>query len=532
MTTSDERGSGTLGRSSGVRSPKGSMAKRRRGSRAADDSVTAPHGRSSSKGRGRSKKSLADDRRGAIMVVAVFMSAFLVGGLWYIIGIGDTILYRERMQEAADAVAYAGAVYHARGMNIIAMINIIMAGILAVLVAMKLVQVMNTIANVISCAIAAFCAIGVGCWAVPICTYTTNLSIKIQQAISKYEKFVKATLPVLSKTQKGIAYAMPWAAEAKSVYVATKYYSEPAETGGIISASLLPTEGRLGLPVQEMPYPKLCKKAGEFVAEVVFMPFPFAGWMKGVIGNIVATFPGYFCGGSGDFDFSDKAVNEYCKNKKKAAKKKKKKFKMSKCRKNAKKELTKGLPKLATGGKGGTSGSTMTGKEVFAYAENGNAFFQVWSVVVGNDYWPKEAEKGVAIAAWNQREATPEVPWGKVSFAQAEFYYDDVGAWDDLKEEAMWNMYWRARLRRVRPPTDDVATILTSVVGTKLLSKVDGKLKEVLSNNSFVGYVIGAGLNKKLSRGLRNVFKGGAKWADEKIENSMLKEYGEWEMIH
>lgn len=80
------------------------------------------------------------DQRGAVMVVGVFMAAFLVGSLWYIIGIGDAILYRERMQDGADAVAFAAAVYHARGMNIIAMINIIMAAILAVLVAFKLVQ--------------------------------------------------------------------------------------------------------------------------------------------------------------------------------------------------------------------------------------------------------------------------------------------------------------------------------------------------------------------------------------------------------
>ena len=73
------------------------------------------------------------DQRGAIMVMAVFMAAFLVGCLWYLIGVGDALVYRERVQDAADAGAYSAAVYHARGMNLIALLNIVMAAMLAVL---------------------------------------------------------------------------------------------------------------------------------------------------------------------------------------------------------------------------------------------------------------------------------------------------------------------------------------------------------------------------------------------------------------
>ena len=67
-----------------------------------------------------------------IVIVAVFMSVFLVGCLWYLVGVGDAAIYREKMQDASDATAFASAVYHARGMNIIAMLNLIMAAALAV----------------------------------------------------------------------------------------------------------------------------------------------------------------------------------------------------------------------------------------------------------------------------------------------------------------------------------------------------------------------------------------------------------------
>ena len=66
---------------------------------------------------------VASDERGAIMVLGIFMCTCLVGILWYLAGIGDAIIYRERMQEASDAVAFSAAVIHARGMNLIVLIN-------------------------------------------------------------------------------------------------------------------------------------------------------------------------------------------------------------------------------------------------------------------------------------------------------------------------------------------------------------------------------------------------------------------------
>ena len=95
---------------------------------------------------------LVDDRRGAILVAAVFMAVFLVGCLWYLVGIGDAAIYREKMQDGGDAVAFASAVYHARGMNIIAVLNLIMAAALAVLIAFK-------IAEILAFAIAAIAAV-------------------------------------------------------------------------------------------------------------------------------------------------------------------------------------------------------------------------------------------------------------------------------------------------------------------------------------------------------------------------------------
>ena len=93
---------------------------------------------------------LREDERGAILVVAVFMAVFLVGCLWYLVGVGDAAIYREKMADAGDATAFASAVYHARGMNIIAMLNLIMAAALAVLIAFKVAFLLATTIAVIA----------------------------------------------------------------------------------------------------------------------------------------------------------------------------------------------------------------------------------------------------------------------------------------------------------------------------------------------------------------------------------------------
>lgn len=70
--------------------------------------------------------------RGAIMVMGVFLACSMIAAMWYLMGIGDAILWRDRQQEAADSIAFTSAAVHARGMNFISMINIIMLLVVAV----------------------------------------------------------------------------------------------------------------------------------------------------------------------------------------------------------------------------------------------------------------------------------------------------------------------------------------------------------------------------------------------------------------
>ena len=69
-------------------------------------------------------RELHKDQRGAIMLMGLCMSCFLIGGLWFLIGIGDTIVFRDNMQEATDHAAFTSAVLHAKGMNFISACNL------------------------------------------------------------------------------------------------------------------------------------------------------------------------------------------------------------------------------------------------------------------------------------------------------------------------------------------------------------------------------------------------------------------------
>src|SRR5207249_2525273 len=87
--------------------------------------------------------------------------------LIYVVGLAEALLYRERLQDAADDVALSAAVLHARGMNLIVLLNQAMAALLAVLVALRLVEMLATLAMLILAALAFFTG-GAALAAVPL----------------------------------------------------------------------------------------------------------------------------------------------------------------------------------------------------------------------------------------------------------------------------------------------------------------------------------------------------------------------------
>jgi hypothetical protein len=356
--------------------------------------------------------------------MGLVMAMWLCGCMWMIVGIGDAAISREGMQDGADAAVYASAVYHARGMNVIAMINLVMAALLSVLAALKVSELLNQIYFGI---VTANClCVPFGCpFDCPFVPLSAALASDLSGRISAMEPMVDATLTALSAKQKMIAITVPHQGKARSEEVLKDFYKTHIDEGAAVSISMIPGGKRIGLPVQEDKHDKLCEKARTVILEVVLNPliayglpfapsgafFMVAGMAPGAVYYITAT----LCE---DSDSNGK-----------------------------------------------------TPKKVFEDAKNGNEYFQVYSFVLqqrGIDTARDRADPGTELLVDEGAEAQAEgearaesKPFDlqTLSMAEAEFYYDDSGSWDGMKDEAMWNMRWRARLRRYRDPPPQVAAL-------------------------------------------------------------------------
>jgi hypothetical protein len=94
------------------------------------------------------RSALPRDVRGMIVIVAIPMAAILVACLLQLAHVGAEVLQREQLQAAADAAAWHSALLYARGMNGAAMLNIVMALLLAVSTLVRAVEMLAVVGMV------------------------------------------------------------------------------------------------------------------------------------------------------------------------------------------------------------------------------------------------------------------------------------------------------------------------------------------------------------------------------------------------
>jgi hypothetical protein len=238
--------------------------------------------------------SRSNDDRGAVMVMATFAALFLVALVYHVAGVGGAALEQQIMQDAADATAYSAATADARGMNILALINLVMAAVLSVLVAIKVLQAVLA---------AAIAAVGVACVVTSgaACGAMAPLGVALQRVTDiadDLEPQVKRILQGLEKAADVVNEVVPVLAEAEAVYVSTRGEYDPAELG---FAWPVAEE----LPTRKGSFEELCEKAGEdvVVASTFFLPGGLPEMAESTVGELVGgvagSFSSYFCGGSG-----------------------------------------------------------------------------------------------------------------------------------------------------------------------------------------------------------------------------------------
>jgi len=413
---------------------------------------------------GAKKPSLVADEGGAIMVIGVFMAVLLVGFMYYVIGVGETIFYRERMADAGDAGAWAAAVMHARGMNAIVLINMVMAAIAAVVLAIGAVLLIIDIGLAISAALMLSVfppTVAAGTVANRLLT-AARPPVKTAHDVAK--AFADAVLPVLNKAATGVKYAVPWLAQVKVINVSVAYGSPIDPPGLFVSKTLID-----GLPVEDDECKVLEDRGVKYVEDLIGratggIPVlsTVMGWVGGLAASAGSAVYGGVCGGggaAGAADLIEGAVGTITESAREAAG----------C--NADPPLDPApegcdAEAPAAGGvsapEGSSSGSDGKGpKKVKADCHLGDECFQVRALMVGTPGYEKTM-KGVQIANWGRENGagstyTQLAELGRGSLAQAEFYWHKEGKdGQEMPEEWMWEMNWRARLRRFRIPADSL----------------------------------------------------------------------------
>jgi hypothetical protein len=461
-------------------------------------------------------RELHKDQRGAIMLMGLCMSCFLIGGLWFLIGIGDSIVFRDQMQEAADHAAFTSAVLHAKGMNFISACNLILLALIAIHIVMGLIHdILLAI-----CIIGAIFSLGTSC--VPWTNWRT--------IYTNYGKGFKQVANVIHYLEQGAAIGYPFIGVAKAYTLGNDYGEFGPKKHNVnvlaISTSLVPgnlmngavnkifgqkpketlPSGVAGptrqasagysagtksfLPVEPKHFDEVCKRISNKGLDFLLgltgrnPSGKIMKVVKGIIGSVLvlrycndlgsgaaaAAGLGDAIGKGNDRIDEDNAFNKA----------------------NAPEgQSSTDINKVKTDGIGGSIDpgfDSWWGKDgpfvPWGGTANGSAWQQIWALNLLPEF--KDAQQHrVHVGADNKHVESDAKVWGY--FAQAEFFFDCTKDWGDTScngdMNAAYSIKWRAKLRRLQMP--QMGDLLGGFAGQFLKNMAGYKrLKDMFKNSA------------------------------------------------
>jgi len=238
---------------------------------------------------------LTRDQRGAILIPALIMGVVLAGAMAHLADMHTAISYRERAQQLADVAAGEGAFWHAQGMNLLALLNILMAIVLSLFVALRLAELIAVAVAII----AAFVPGGAGVAAqaarqaeqfyqwerklAPPLMRTLNWGTKIEVAVAAAFPYVALGASIAKDSGRGFAWSPSLFPTAPDQFLSRNVSpggvamnTFPARLGGRVADDLggrvlarFPRAGAIAgglvgsLPVEAEDYYQLCSRAAE-----------------------------------------------------------------------------------------------------------------------------------------------------------------------------------------------------------------------------------------------------------------------------
>jgi hypothetical protein len=342
-----------------------------------------------------------------MMLMSLFMALFLIGTLYYVLGVGDAVIYRRIMQDGADAGAHAASVMGAKGMNLHALLNVVMAITAGILLVVRSVEVLLEVILAVLYALAA--SIIFAPKAVPLIGALTPVESTVERVGDTVEQFVRVAHDALNAAHHVIQHGYPLLAQARAVdAMAFQSAYDPPVAGGFVVPLLgprLPKGGR-GLPVEKDDIGTLCDRAADGLGnrlENVTSKVP--RWLLRFLGGVVS-----------------------------------RALRLGK-RRTCADDVVESPRRVIESRADGTL--VWLGHEEFQYRA-----YDIGRSPHEN-HW-QHGEQGIRVAQGGNdsgRNTTHNAhTTGRIGFAQAEYYFDGV----EHKSEWLWKQRWRARLRRFR----------------------------------------------------------------------------------
>jgi hypothetical protein len=392
-----------------------------------------------------------------MLVVGIPLGLLLTGVVWQLVGACDTVLLQQLLRFSADETAFETAIWHARGMNLIAVINLTMQALSVIWLTWHILAGTIPVAA-IPCDTQSVCDGKSTQDGYDLATKMTNAEPQVEnwvssqmQSLSKLEVITSAVTPVIAltqATQTGAATPDNWL----SFTVPFSGSLVPdANLPGLLqmSASNLSGYPRMtysadtpSLPVQANDEKVVCQNVADLVPDIAdkVMPRVDASWIKPSFASM-------------KYDWKQAYIS-----------------------------LAKGLPCLGIKKK-----AKVAGVWEFAKYRSDHAHeyaFQIYGFGFGKTDKVNKDDEFVRVPAPGSAPLNLKSNW---TASQAEFYCDCGGQdWSKCADTAMMAPNWTARLRRVRVPDKSQVTGLFSyvVLPPSYASHLDSASNSLFSNNA------------------------------------------------
>jgi hypothetical protein len=259
-------------------------------------------------------RKLDRDQSGNIIVLYIAAALLLVGMLWAIIGTGARMVQKETIQSSADAAAFSAAVIKAKGLNIIAFCNLLMALLLAVIMLLRLIKgALMVVLGV--CLAACFDIYGgeVLCAFAPTVESLYNTYSNIE---SQIEPRIKDAMNGLAKVERAVNKTFPALSLVEAFRVGTnQQYQKNFGKGTLVTVTWpLPVGDDLSLPTQDGTWDELCDQATNSIDRLIEIAMqkiglgPVGSIFGGAVKMLLTPLKGVLCGDGGD-STSNQSVN-------------------------------------------------------------------------------------------------------------------------------------------------------------------------------------------------------------------------------